>query len=47
MGQVLKLTNLACTWRVEMKRKKGIKEGVAIRLRGRRKKERNTVTIKN
>ena len=44
MGQVSRPTNLACTWRVEMKRKNGIKEGGAIRKGDRKRKEKNTVT---
>ena len=44
MGQVSRSTNLAYTWRVEMKKEKGIKEGGANRKEDRRKREKNTVT---
>ena len=38
IGQVSRSTNLACTWRVEMEREEGIKEGGAIRIGDEKKK---------
>ena len=46
MGQVSKSTNLVCTWRVEMKREKSIKEGGSNENWGSRNLGRNTIAIR-
>ena len=41
MGQVSRLTNLACMWRVEMEREEGIKEGGVMRIGDRKSREKH------
>ena len=47
MGQVSRSTNLACTWMVEMKREKSIKEGRSNQNRGIEKLREKDCSIKN
>ena len=41
MGQVSRSTNLACTWKVEMEREEGIKEGGAMRMGYQKKRKKH------